>query len=523
MKIKLTDFIEGILSLIFSQILIKLFGIIYSLYITNKSGFGDVGNAIYMSGYQIYALLLTISSIGVPNAISKLISEKNSLKDYINSDRIFGIAIFLFAIIGGLGCVILFFSSNYIANVILEIPEAKLSLMVLAPAVFFVSISSVIKGYCNGENKIFITAKTQLIEQIIKAILTIGLVEVFSKVSNNNTMIMATVANLATTIATFFSFVYIFCKYLKIKKIHINGIIYKKERIITSIKNVLKITVPMTLNAIVSSFGKNIDSITVVRILKRIIGEEQAIIKYGILSSKVDILVSLPLSFNASIATSLIPEISRKKTRNDINGLAKKIEISLLITLIIGIPYSFGVHYYSNQIFVLLFPKASEGAELLKLASIGIIFSMINQTINAILQGLGKNYLPLYASTIGLIVKLVSNIVLIPISDIYEKGAVIGNIISSIISFIIVYNELRKNIVIKKRLLNLLIKPVVGSLLMIIISSGAQNYFIMKNINLKLSILISIAIAVIFYIFYGIVTKMIKKDDVCENVENTGF
>ena len=70
-ELKITDFLKGILSLVISQILIKIFGVIYSLYMTNKSGFGDEGNAIYMSGYQIYALLLTISSIGVPNAISK--------------------------------------------------------------------------------------------------------------------------------------------------------------------------------------------------------------------------------------------------------------------------------------------------------------------------------------------------------------------------------------------------------------------------------------------------------------------
>ena len=82
---KITDFLKGILSLVISQILIKIFGVIYSLYMTNKSGFGDEGNAIYMSGYQIYALLLTISSIGVPNAISKIISEKISIKVYTNS------------------------------------------------------------------------------------------------------------------------------------------------------------------------------------------------------------------------------------------------------------------------------------------------------------------------------------------------------------------------------------------------------------------------------------------------------
>ena len=83
MKLSTSRFIKSIVSLIFSQAIIKVFGLVYTLYITNKTGFGDKGNAIYMSGYQIYAMLLTVSSIGVPNAIAKLISEKNSQKDFI--------------------------------------------------------------------------------------------------------------------------------------------------------------------------------------------------------------------------------------------------------------------------------------------------------------------------------------------------------------------------------------------------------------------------------------------------------
>ena len=102
---KLNKFLEGIFSLIISQILIKIFGVIYSLYLTNKTGFGDQGNAIYMSGYQIYALLLTISSIGVPNAISKLISEKNSIGDYKNEKRILSLAVLIFSIIGFCGSI----------------------------------------------------------------------------------------------------------------------------------------------------------------------------------------------------------------------------------------------------------------------------------------------------------------------------------------------------------------------------------------------------------------------------------
>lgn len=79
-KNKKEGFMQGVLALMFSQVIIKILGLAYSVYLTNREGFGDSGNAIYMSGYQVYALLLTISSIGVPNAISKLISERLALR-----------------------------------------------------------------------------------------------------------------------------------------------------------------------------------------------------------------------------------------------------------------------------------------------------------------------------------------------------------------------------------------------------------------------------------------------------------
>ena len=301
------------------------------------------------------------------------------------------------------------------------------------------------------------------------------------------------------------------------------GYNYKRERILVLIRRILKISVPMTLNAILSSLGKNIDSITVVRFLKKKLGEELAIKKYGIISSKIDILISMPLSFNSSIATTVIPEIAKNKSKNDLNGMIRKIEFSLLITLIISIPYAFGCFFFSKEIFEILFPKANEGALLLQIASLGVVFSMLTQTINSILQGLGKNNIPMYASLIGVIVKIFSNIILVPIYGIYEKGAIIGNIFSSIVSFIIVYRELEKTIILKKKIFILSIKPITLSIFMIVISKMVYKYLKIYILNITICALISIGIAVIIYILGVFVMKMIQKNDIFESVENTGF
>ena len=206
---KKETFIKGVMALLFSQIIIKIVGLVYKLYLTNKEGFGDAGNAIYSSGFQIYALLLAFSSTGVQNAIAKLVSERLAVGDTKGAHIIFKIAFITFAIIGITGTMLLFTYAKPISEKALQIPEAKYSLMCLAPSIFFVSVSSVLKGYFNGRQSLTATAKSQSIEQIFKTVLTIILVEIISKITLKSTKLMAATANLATTIATIISFIYL--------------------------------------------------------------------------------------------------------------------------------------------------------------------------------------------------------------------------------------------------------------------------------------------------------------------------
>ncbi len=145
----------------FSKLIIKIVGVIDKVYLTNKEGFGDHGNAIYNSGFQIYAVFLTISSIGVPNAIAKLVSQKTATGDNKGAYRIFKVAIILFGLIGFLGSTVLYLSAKIIANKYLQIPEAYLAIALLSPSVFLVSTSSVFRGYFNGKKDLKITANSR--------------------------------------------------------------------------------------------------------------------------------------------------------------------------------------------------------------------------------------------------------------------------------------------------------------------------------------------------------------------------
>lgn len=395
---KKETFLQGVLTLIFSQVAIKLLGLIYSLYLTNREGFGDKGNGIVAAGYQIYAMLLTISSIGVPNAISKLVSERVAVGDHKGAYRIFKIAFATFAMIGLVGSLMLFLGAGLIAKQWLQIPEAEMTLVALSPAIFFVAISSVMRGYFNGRQNLKVTARSQTLEQIFKTALTVILVEIIAIVSNVSTEWMAGGATLATTLATFAGFGYLYLFY-KTRRQEIareikSTVNYKYERVKTIIKRILYVSIPIALTAIMSSINKNIDSFTVVRGLKEFMSEDMAIAQYGILGGKVDTLTSLPLSINVAFATALVPAISAAKAKRDKKTITEKSSFSLLTSMLIGLPCTIGMCLFAGPILNLLFPNASSGEVVLQISSLTIIFTILDQTINGILQGYGKLMIP---------------------------------------------------------------------------------------------------------------------------------
>ena len=513
---KKESFLVSVLILIISQVFIKILGLVYRLYLTNREGFGDTGNAIYSSGYQIYALLLTLSSVGVPNAISKLISERVAVGNYRGANRVFKVSLLVFALMGLLGTFILFYSANFVANVVLQIPEAELTLVALSPSLFFVSIISVIRGYFNGIEKISVTAKSQILEQVFKTLFTIIIVEVVVVIKGIDTTIMAAGANLATTFSIVLTFAYLGLYY----KYNISNLIgnrlqvkYKKERIFVILKQILLVSVPIAFTAILTSLNKNIDSVTVIRALKNFLTEDEAIVQYGILSGKVDTIITLPMSFNVAFATALVPAISSAKAINDITTIKNKISYSLLITILIGLPCTTGLFIFSNEIISLLFPNAISGAELLAISSITIIFVVVTQTLNGALQGLGKVFVPVLATGIGLIVKLILNICLVRVKSIGVNGAAIASIVNNFIVCVIEFIFLNRFINLKLSFIKYLFKPLMITFIMGIASIKLYN-FLLNYIFYKIAFVICLLFAIIIYIICVFFFKVFNDEEI---------
>ena len=520
-KLKKTSFLKNIVVLLVAHIFIKIIGVINKIYLTNKQGFGDEGNAIYSSAFQIYALFLTISSMGIPNAVSKIVSERLAVGDSKGAHKTFKIAIIAFGLLGFALSLFLFLFAETMAEQWLQIPEAKLSLLALSPAIFFTSITAVIKGYFNGRENLNIGANSQTIEQIFRTILTITLIEFIAQTTGFDTRVMAGGAAVATTLSEIICFVYLYKYYTSVKREIANeirrSVNYKYKGIRKTIKEILTVSVPMSIGPIISGINRNIDSLTIIRGLKKFMSETEAKLEYGILCGKIDTLVSFPLSFNSAFTSTLIPVVSSAKASNDFSGANSKIRFSMLISVLIGIPSTVGMIVFAKPILELLFPNQPSGELLLQISSVSITFIMLNQNINSILHGLGKTMVPTVILVFGSAIKLLLNTILVQINPnefIFggTAGAALSTVVSHIFTCTLSMFMVKKYVNIQFGLKDF-IKPILATLMMGICTIFAYNK-LLCIISEKVCILLTLLIAITIYFLFILVLKVFSEDEI---------
>lgn len=518
---KAPTFLMNVITIIFAQIAVKLLGFAYRMVITNIDGFGDMGNGYYNFGYQIYTLLLAVSSIGIPNAISKLVSERCALDDFRGAMRIFKVALGLFACVGAVFSAVMFFGAEFIATNILDAPLAKYTIMVLSPALIFVSVSSVIRGFFAGQQNMKATNTSQVLEQFLKSLSTILIVLAMAGAKPEY---MAAGATLATTISTFLSCGYLFVFYCANRRdIKEKAMAAPACRIKGSImkiaKTILMVSIPISLGSIVASLNRVIDIVTVVRGVKLALAErfadivllgDEAVRLSGILS-KTDVLVNLPLALNTAFATVLVPTVAGALAVKNYETARQKISFSLLISVVIALPCTVGYMVLAGPILQLIYPNASDGAVLFAMVAPTVFFSAMSQTIYGSLQGMGKIFVPALSVLAGGILKVICNLVLIPVPEINIYGAPIGSIICQGTAFFISFYVLRKNLAMKLSFGKYFMKPFAAAIGMGIVVWSL--YKILSPLGNAAATLLSIGFgAIVYFVLIGIF-KVFDKEE----------
>ena len=514
------SFMKNVVILICSQLLIKVLGLIYKLVITNIEGFGDAGLGYYSAGYQIYSLLLTLSSIGIPSVISKLVSERIAIGDTKGAQRIFKVAFRFFTTLGLVLSIGLYFGSDFIATNILNVPDVSYVMKVLSPAIVFVAMSAVFRGYFSGQQNMKPTSVSQTLEQFLNCVLSITFVYAYI---GRDTYIMAAAGNLSTTFAIVLTFIYLFIYYKK-RKLDTSKSIESPEKNKTNkqlLKTILGISIPITVSSLISVISGVIDTATVSNCMQIAYSgiesskealEQIAMSATGILS-KVDTLVSFPLAINLAFSTALVPAISEALAKKDNETASRRLSFSFFASLIIVLPCAIGFISLAQPILSMIYPTASDGAGVFQIASVSMILTALSQTMTGGLYGVNQSKIPAIAAGIGAVIKFILNMILISNPNINIYGASISSFVYQVIVFIICYRVLNSHVNMHIKLKTHIIKPVISAVGMGIIVYMGYNIMHMFLGN-TISTLLAICLGAISYVLLILFTKTLSKEDI---------
>ena len=540
-KEKTKSFMSNVTVILVSQIIVKLFGMIYRIVITNVPGFGDEALGLYNVGFQIYTVLLAISSVGIPNAISKMVSERAAIDDYKGAEKIFKTAMVLFTAIGLATTAVLFFGADIFAEKLIKMPGSQHVMRALAPSLLFVCVSSVIRGYFTGLKDMRATSNSQVLEQILKCSLTIIFVYIAAGMAASAEM-MATWANFATSVATVLSFLYLMLFYHNRKK----SLSRKAEQSTGEtlkesggrlMKAILLLSIPISLGSIITAINRVIDTATVSRGIQIAFAEVipahgnvaaivspdadalvEAVRRLSGLLAKSDILYNMPLAVNFAFATVLVPYVASAIKLKNYKEAAEKVNYSLLVSILIILPCAIGLIVLAEPVYKIIYYNASEGYELLQLVSVSLIFAALAQTMTGSLQGIGKVFVPAISLLFGCIAKIILNILLIRIPSVNIYGAAVSSIACQFISCAICFMVLRKHCKLKIQPVKYIVKPLIAGVTMGAAALGTYKLVMLITgagfVTNLIATVLAIGVAVVVYFALVFALKIMSPDEV---------
>lgn len=507
--------------LTFAGILVRIIGILYRSPLT--AIIGDEGNGIYSAAYNIYTMVLLIASYSIPSAISKVIAARLALKQYKNAHRVFQCALIYVLIVGGSASLLTFVFADFLVTETAVIP-----LRILSPAIFLSGILGVFRGYFQAYNSMMQTSISQIIEQIMNAVVSIGAAYFLTKpyietTSSDKVPLYGAAGSTLGTLAgvlvalIFMAFIYYLNRSFFNKKIK-----QDHSKKVASYSSIFRTIFLMVTPVIFSTFIYNISTSLDMKIYYHICmelknwTESVTSIQYGIFSGKYVLITNIPIAFASAMSSAIIPTISANFAKQDYNTTKAKIAQAIRFTMLIAIPAAVGISVLSYPIVSLLFPQPDSmqtASNLITVGSTSVIFYSLSTLTNAVLQGIGKVNIPVKNAAISLVVHLLVLVPLLMYTDLDLYILVLANITYSVIMCILNAHSVKKYLKYKQELRKTFMIPILSSLIMGIITwtSYTAVYYITSNNILGLAISVVASCSVYFIVMIKL-KGVIEKD-----------
>lgn len=480
---------------------------------------GEEGNGYYATAYDIYFMILLISTYSIPTAVSKVISQRLAVEEYKNANKLFKCSIIYVLVVGSFTAAITFIFAPS-----LVVDQSVLCLRIMAPTIFFSGLLSVFRGYMQAHNTMVPTAISQIIEQIMNAVVSVAAAYIFTMpfrggVDESKIAVHGAAGSAFGTFAGVIAgLIFILIIYMRRRSDILDKVKSDVNTHEESYRDLFKVIFLMVTPVILSTFIYNVSTTFDMKIYwsaitHKSISTSDAARTYGIYSRQFLVLINLPIAIASAVSSALIPGISGAYSKGDIEDVNAKLNKAIRTTMLIIIPSAIGMAVLANPIMQLLFSGTDARAGYaLAGGCVSIVFYALSTVTNGVLQAIGKVSDPVKNAAITLVIHLAFVIIGLNVLNASYSLAILvgGSVVYSF--FMVMFNahSIYKHLGYKSNMDIIFLRPAVAAAVMGVATVGlyklVYHIFIINMpgrtaVANAFGLLISILIAMIIYAF----------------------
>lgn len=492
-------------------IIVRLIGMLYRIPLANY--IGDEGNGYYSAAYNIYSIMLILSSYSLPVAVSKMVSARLARGQYRNARKILRAALFYATIVGGVGFCALWFGSGFFAEHVIKMPYSAYALKVLAPTVWVMAYLGVLRGFFQGHSTMVPTAVSQIFEQIVNAVISLLAAKSLFDLGVKSNLVygsteysyafgaaggaLGTGAGALTALILFVGLYLMYRPKMKRRIRKEQGTSAEGYGMITS--TLFLTVVPIIVSSSLYNSSTVIDNVLFGQIMTGLGEAKQIASQWGIYSGKYHLLFNIPVAVANSLSSSLIPALSRAVAEKDRKQTLNRIASAIRFSMIIAIPSAVGLAVLAAPISNLLFP-GRDNTDLIKMTCYGssavVVYSLSTVT-NAVLQGINRMKTPIRNAGISLVLHTVILFVMLRYLHMGIYGVLYANILFALFICILNARAIARFKRYRQEVKKTFLIPMVASAVMGAAAFGVYRaaYSIFGNlISTGISVLVAVAV-----------------------------
>lgn len=514
-----------------ASIISRIIGLLYRLPMTDI--IGDTGNNYYSCAFEIYNIMLIISSYSLPLAVSKLVSARMAKGQRTAAYQILKGALAFAAIAGVIVAFIVYFGAEYFTSM-LQTPLSIFALKILAPVLIVVAVLGVLRGFFQGLGNMIPSAISQIIEQIVNAIVSIWAAYVLFQYGSKIGQVLGdperygaaygaaggTLGTNLGAVSALLFMVFVFSLYMRGFKKKM-----KRERNVEvdSFGYTMKILVITIIPVLLSSTIYNISGIIDQGLFKNIATMQGYTVNeidvwWGVFSGKYKVLINVPISIASAMAASSVPSLSASFAAGDKESVNNRINAAIRFIMVIAMPCCVGLAVLAKPIFTLLFPGTISSLDaatmMMWVGAIAVVFYSLSTLTNGLLQGIDQLKIPVKNAAIALVAHVILLICLMLFFRLNIYAVVIANAFFAFLVCILNAMALQRHAGYKQEFQKTFLIPAISSLGMGVIAFGVYTLSFMVSKNNLISILISIVLAVIVYAVALLLLKGLTEEEI---------